>query len=108
MSALRPPHDIGGEPAGPCPRARHEVESWERRVDGIMMILWRRGAGSTRFTVDEMRRQIESMSPADYRDAGYYERWMFALAGMLIERGVLTTDEIDGRMNIDSSAGGDP
>ena len=91
---MRGPHDLGGEPAGLCARTRHEPEDWERRVDATMMVLWR----TQRFTVDEMRRHIESMSSLDYRRAAYYERWALALAAMLVEHGVLSAAEIAQRM----------
>ena len=92
--ASRRVHDIGGEPAGPCRRTRHDFEDWERRIDAMVMILRR----SNLVTVDEMRRQIESLGSCEYRQASYYERWAQALAGILIERGVLSVDELARRM----------
>ncbi|MGH3108936.1 MAG: hypothetical protein ACRDN7_10085, partial [Rubrobacter sp.] len=44
---------------------------------------------------DELRRAIESLE--DYRDLSYYERWVAATEKLLVEKGVLTSAEIDER-----------
>ena len=44
--------------------------------------------------VDELRRSIESLGPEAYRGMGYYERWIFAVANVLLERGVITSEEL--------------
>ena len=48
--------------------------------------------------VDEMRRSIESMEPAAYETASYYERWLFAAETILEEKGVLALGELDDRV----------
>jgi hypothetical protein len=47
--------------------------------------------------VDERRRHIEDLGAEIYREMGYYERWMHAVTQGLLERGVITVDEL-GRM----------
>jgi hypothetical protein len=47
---------------------------------------------------DENRRTIESMSPGDYEASGYYQRWLHALRGLLVEKGVVTEVEIVERL----------
>ena len=88
--------DIGGEKAGPVPRGEHVFAAWERRADAINRIVG--GSGKQIFILDEMRRAIESLSPQDYFSLGYYQRWLRALEMLLIEKGVLTRAEIDGRL----------
>jgi hypothetical protein len=44
--------------------------------------------------VDELRRNIESLGADAYDRMGYYERWMHAIAQTLIQRGVITIDEL--------------
>ena len=82
---------MGGSPGGPIDRSQHEVEDWERLADAINSALGRRGLQTT----DELRRSIESLE--DYRDLSYYERWVAATEKLLVEKGVLTTEEIDDR-----------
>tara|TARA_B100001013_G_C24594939_1_gene436371 strand:+ start:1105 stop:1269 length:165 start_codon:yes stop_codon:yes gene_type:complete len=42
-----------------------------------------------------MRRAIESLDDERYVAMGYYEKWTAALEILLVEKGVLTTEEID-------------
>lgn len=87
-------HDRGGWPgAGPIERAEHELSWWEKRTDALMRLMW---TPERRFIrVDEMRRAIESMEPGEYEKASYYERWLHALETLLIEKGILTREEIE-------------
>jgi nitrile hydratase len=50
------------------------------------------------WVVDEMRRTIESLTPEHYNAAGYYEKWAYALRGLLIEKGVVTEPEIEAKL----------
>ena len=47
--------------------------------------------------VDQMRRGIESMEPGEYESATYFERWSASVENLLVEKGVLTAEEIDKR-----------
>jgi nitrile hydratase len=48
------------------------------------------------FNVDMFRHAIERMNPAHYLEESYYEHWMHAFETLLIERGVITADELSG------------
>jgi thiocyanate hydrolase subunit beta len=82
---------MGGEPGGPIDRSQHEIEDWERLADAINGALGAKGLQST----DELRRSIESLE--EYRELSYYERWVAATEKLLIEKDVLSSDEIDER-----------
>ena len=82
---------MGGSPAGPVDKGQHEVEDWECLADAINGALGAKGLQST----DELRRAIESLK--DYRDLSYYERWVAATEKLLVQKGVLSGDEIDER-----------
>ena len=82
---------MGGSPAGPVDRDQHDVEDWERLADAVNGALEGRGLQST----DQLRRAIESLE--NYRDLSYYERWTAAIERLLVEKGVLSSDEIDKR-----------
>ena len=82
---------MGGSPGGPIDRGQHEVEDWERLADAINGALGAKGLQST----DELRRAIESLE--DYRDLSYYERWVAATEKLLVEKSVLSSNEIDER-----------
>ncbi len=89
-------HDLGGQPAGPIDRDEHETAFWEKRVDAILMLLADKDRQIMR--VDELRRGIESLTPDAYDRLGYYERWIASIAAILVEKGVLTQEEIDNRI----------
>ena len=89
-------HDMGGRAAGPIDRTEHDYAHWEKEVDAIYLLLSdkeRRLVG-----VDELRRGIESLAPADYDRMSYYERWIASICTILVEKGVLTQAKIDARV----------
>src|SRR5215472_1669206 len=85
-------HDMGGQPAGAIERAEHDYALWEKRVDALLVLL---GSKDRRLvTVDELRRNIESLGPDAYDRMTYYERWIHSITQTLIQRGVITVDEL--------------
>ena len=85
-------HDRGGWPTEePINREEHILSDWERRVDAMHNVLGSKGLRRT----DEMRRAIESLAPETYESLTYYERWTAALEILLLEKGVLTQEELD-------------
>jgi Nitrile hydratase beta subunit len=89
---------MGGQPAGPMEIGEHDYEAWERRVDAMCLLLWGIKGGPRRMTVDEHRKNIESLPPEAYRSMSYYERWVWGLARCLIQRGIVTSEEIARRL----------
>ena len=86
-------HDLGGSPGGPIDKGQHEIEDWERLADAINVALGMKGLQST----DEHRRAQESLPPEQYEALSYYERWVAATELLLVEKGILTREEIDER-----------
>jgi len=91
-------HDMGGQPAGKVEPTEHDYAEWERRVDAMAMILWAVFSGKRRITVDEHRKNIEGLPPEAYDKLTYYEKWISALTQTLIQRGIITTDELGRKM----------
>ena len=87
-------HDMGGQPAGKVKRSEHAYDDWELRVDAMMMLLTGVVGMNKRMTVDELRKNIESLPPADYDKMGYYDRWVISLTQTMIQRGVFTTNDL--------------
>ena len=88
-------HDRGGLPTeAPIDRTEHQLADWELLADALVGALGAHGL----MNVDELRRGIESMPPADYEQASYYERWLFAIETILTEKGVLSPGELDARL----------
>lgn len=90
-------HDLGGMHGfGPVVREEHEPvfhAPWE----GTVYALMRAALGQGLYNIDEMRHGIERMPPADYLRASYYERWLASIERNLVEKGILTPEEIAAR-----------
>ena len=91
-------HDMGGQPAGKVERSEHDHAEWERRIDAMAVLLWGIKGGERRLTVDEHRKAIESLPPAAYDGMSYYQKWIVALAQCMVQRGVVTTEQIARKM----------
>ena len=88
-------HDRGGWPnEDPIDHSEHEMEEWERKVDALNGVLGEKGLK----TSDQLRRAIESMDLETYESLAYYEKWTAAMEMLLVEQGIMTTDEIDAKM----------
>ena len=92
----RSQHDMGGQPAGPVERSEHSYLLWEKRVDALLVVL--SGKDRRLITVDELRRNIEALGPQAYDRMSYYERWIHSITQTLIQRGVITIDELGRKM----------
>lgn len=91
---MRGYHDIGGLDAGPIDKSQHDYQLWEKRVDALLVLLSQKGF----ITTDELRLGIESLGADVYERLTYYERWIASVTRALVDRGVITTDELGRRM----------
>jgi hypothetical protein len=85
---------MGGLPAGPVAPGEHDYALWEKRVDALLVLLTSGG----RMTVDELRRNVEALGAEAYDRMSYYERWIHSITQTLIQRGVITIDELGRKM----------
>ena len=87
-------HDLGGmDNMGPISIEANEPvfhDDWERYIFGLTIAMMSSGY----FQIDEVRRETELMPPVDYLGANYYEKWLFTLENLMVEKDVLTRDEI--------------
>jgi len=98
-------HDIGGLPgAGPIDKSEHQFSDWEILADAVNQALGARGIKRT----DEMRRAREEMDSETYRDLTYYERWIASIEAILIEKKILTREEIDRKLAQFETKWGEP
>jgi Nitrile hydratase beta subunit len=94
MLNVRSHHDMGGLPAAEIDPSEHDYALWEKRVDALLVLL----SAKNLMTVDELRRNIESLGAEAYDTMTYYERWIHAITQTLIARGVLSLDELGRRL----------
>lgn len=87
-------HDLGG--AHGYGKVHTEADEpvfhhdWERRVLGLFPALFATGL----FHVDEFRHAIERMSPIGYLQGTYYEHWLHAFETLLVEKDLVSAEEI--------------
>jgi nitrile hydratase beta subunit len=90
-------HDLGGRQGFGevryTPDARAFHAAWEVRVNSLYAFAVRLGI----FNMDEYRHAIERMEPRHYLTASYYERSLTSLATLLVEKGILTREELERR-----------
>src|SRR4249920_1639058 len=90
-------HDTGGRQGfGPI-RYTHNASAfhaaWEVRANSLYAFAVRLGI----FNMDEYRHAIERMEPRHYLAASYYERSLTSLATLLVEKSILTREELERR-----------
>ncbi|MFW8636325.1 nitrile hydratase subunit beta [Cribrihabitans pelagius] len=91
-------HDIGGRfgdgPVTPEPEeAPVFAEDWHARALAITLACGALG----QWNIDTSRHARERLSPKDYTRFTYYEKWIAALADLLVEKGVLTRADLEGK-----------
>lgn len=90
-------HDLGGAHGfGPVIREGNEEahhSAWEKRAQAIGYVMTRTGV----YNIDEFRFARESMPPAHYLAARYFERTLFAIEKNLVEKGIVTEAEVSAR-----------
>ncbi len=85
---------MGGKDFGPVNRRDHVRSEWDNRVDAVLKLM----LDGRRFRVDELRRAIESLPEHDYMSFSYYQKWLAAIRVLIVEKGMLTEDEIAERL----------
>ena len=86
-------HDVGGEQAGDIPMVDLPWLHWEKQVEAIRGLL---GGGTRRIvSLDEVRRGFESFGAEKYNSLSFYRRRLEAMTDILIEKGIVSRDELD-------------
>src|SRR5262245_3442075 len=89
-------HDLGGMhglgPINPEPEGKEPVfhAAWEKRVFGLTLAVGALG----KWTLDMSRHARERQHPVDYLRHTYYENWLAGLEKLLVETGLVTTEEL--------------
>ena len=88
-------HDLGGKqgfgPVRYSPKARVFHAEWEKRCNALGAFAVKQGW----LNLDEYRHAIERMEPRHYLAAGYYERMFTGLVTLLVEKGVVSREELE-------------
>ncbi len=87
---MRLPNDSGGTEAGPINIADHEMLPWEKRCHALLDILDVNKIVNT----EEKRRGVEELGSEMIGKLSYYERWIVSAVDVLLQKQILTPDEI--------------
>ncbi len=107
---MRGGHDLGGQqemgPINPEPESQEPVfhSEWERRVFGLTLASGMLG----RWNIDESRHARERQDPLRYIENSYYENWLEGLEKLLVEKGLLDSEELSQRQSLYARAGEPP
>ena len=88
-------HDLGGQsgmgPINPEPESQEPVfhADWERRVFALTLATGMLG----KWNIDESRHARERQDPLTYIENSYYENWLEGLETLLLDKGLLESDE---------------
>lgn len=104
---MRGSHDLGGfeglGPISPEPESCEPVfhADWEKQVFALTMAVGFLG----QWTLDESRHARERQTPEDYLRHSYYENWLVGLQTLLLEKGIVSEQELNtGNPDSDSPA----
>jgi len=89
-------NDIGGEDWGPIPLTQKETPDWAKLSTALRAALGDKGAGLV--NLHEGRRAREEMGYARYHALGYFEMGMQAIYDILVQKGVVTEQEVADRI----------
>ena len=90
------PHDLGGQHGfgslDPEPEAQEPVfhDEWERRAFAMTMACGFLG----QWNIDEGRYARECQHPVNYLRNTYYQNWLAGLESLLVEKGIITSEEL--------------
>ena len=88
-------HDMGGMHGfGPIPIEVDEPvfhSEWEAKAMALTLAM----AAWGRWNIDASRHARERLAPLTYLQFTYYERWIAALTNLMVERGLITVEDLD-------------
>ena len=88
------PQDMGGlQGFGPVIREENEPwfhDEWERRAFALTLAMAKPGG----WNIDMSRHSRETLPPAEYVTSSYYQIWFAALQRLIVEKGLVSKDEI--------------
>lgn len=89
----RIPSDMGGDPAGAIDKTDHGMTFWQKQVNGLVMSV----VGGKIAALDELRRAGEDLGD-EYFELEYFERTAKSLRDVLLEKEIITPEELDAKM----------
>ena len=90
-------HDLGGmQGFGPVEREENEP-TFHAAWEAVVLAMQHAGRFGLLYNIDEFRHGIERMAPAHYLRATYYEKWLEGITRVLLEKGVVSEEDLTAR-----------
>ena len=90
-------HDMGGRFGdGPVVPEGEDAPVFEKDWHARALAVTLASGALGKWNIDVSRHARERLSPKDYTRFSYYEKWISALADLLVETGVLTLEDLKG------------
>ncbi len=89
-------HDMGGLSMGDIDPSDHAVAPWQKWINATFTTMIMDPGQPIR--LDELRRAMEDLGVGQYDRLAYFERQTQGFVDLLIEKGMLSQAEIEGRM----------
>ena len=83
-------NDIGGRDADAINMEEHPMLPWEKRCHALLDVL----ATHQIVNTEEKRRGVEGLGSEIIGKLTYYERWIVSAVNVLLEKRILTPDQI--------------
>jgi hypothetical protein len=94
-AVIRLPTDLGGLPADHIQRTEHAILPWEKQCHALADVLDFHKIINT----EEKRRGVEALGSELISKLSYYERWIVAFANILMQKQLLTPEELARKMD---------
>ena len=89
-------NDVGGVQGFALPTPELDEPPFHSDWEAHVFAMNRALIGGGVYSLDEFRDAVERMPPAHYLASSYYEKWLFALTTLCVEKGVLTAADVEG------------
>ncbi len=89
-------NDVGGMQGFPAIEQELDEPQFHADWEAHVFAMNRALIGQGVYNLDEFRDAIERMPPQHYLASSYYEKWFTAITTLLVEKGVLSADEVAG------------
>ena len=98
-------HDMGGMHGFGAIIREEDEPVFHHEWEGKALALARIGLAGGHFNLDEFRHAMERIDPVEYLSISYYERWLEGALIMLDQKGVITAEEFQARLDEISGGG---
>ena len=91
-------HDLGGREHQPFVISEHEPSDFDKDTEVVVNLLASKEVALV--NPAERRRGIEELPEAIYFAVSYYERWLYGVTSILVEKDILSAEDLSRAMSV--------